>query len=142
MAPGFASAASPMSCARTDTRDSACSSVSMSESASAETCPRENPTSAEGSTPRDRSARPTAIDSVAIAAWALRVSFSADGSPCSEHRAATSRPNTSDAHSNTAATSGTSIRSAPMPGRWEPCPEHAKTGPAANRRGSHAGCTA
>ena len=73
-----------------------------------------------------------AMDRVAMAAWALRVS--SRPSPLA-HRAATSRPSTSEARAKVAATSGTSSRSAPMPGLCDPWPEAMNTVLALKGRG-------
>ena len=73
------------------------------------------------------SARAMPTDSAQSAGWALRVSSSVAGSAFST-RSATSKPSTSEAHENVSATSGTSMRSAPMPGFCAPWPEHRNTG--------------
>ena len=126
MPPGFFSATSQMMRERTSTSAKASSSEIMPESASALICPRENPATAHGSIPRFMSVRPTAIVSVAMAACAARGSAMSLGSSDASN-AAMSRPNTSEAQPTTRTTVGSSSRSAPMPGFWDPCPGQRKT---------------
>ena len=127
IAPGCAAAASAMSSERAFTSANVASSASMPDTASALIWPSEKPSTAAGSTPRAMSVRATATDSAASAGCANRVSFSFSAS-APVTRSATSKPNTSDAHSKVSRTSGRSMRSAPMPGFCEPWPESMSTG--------------
>ena len=108
-----------MSSERAFTSANVASSPSMPDTASALTWPSEKPSTAAGCTPRAMSARATATDSTHSAGWALRVSLSSAASALST-RSATSKPSTSEAHSNVARTSSTAKRSAPIPGFCEP----------------------